>query len=98
MDLRKKSKTFGKHFSIIISNEDNFSLFVPENFAHGFVCLSEKCVIHYKMSNYRLANYEKTINWKDDYLKIKWPIKKPIISKKDSLNSLSFKEYCNSYV
>ena len=98
VDLRKKSKTFGKHFSITFSNQDNFSLYVPENFAHGFVCLSEKCVIHYKMSNYRLANFEQTIYWKDNFLDIKWPIKNPIISKKDSLNTLSFEEYCSSYV
>ena len=50
------------------------------------------------MSNYRLANFEQTIYWKDNFLDIKWPIKKPIISKKDSLNTLSFEEYCSSYV
>ena len=78
VDLRKKSKNFGKHYSIIISHKDNFSFYIPENFAHGFICLSDQCVINYKMSNYRYPNYEKTINWKDDYLNIKWPKKKPI--------------------
>ena len=41
VDLRKKSKTFGKHFSIEISQNSNFSLFIPEHFAHGFLCLTK---------------------------------------------------------
>ena len=36
VDLRKKSKTFGKYFSIIISQSDDFSFYIPEYFAHGF--------------------------------------------------------------
>ena len=36
LDCRKTSKTFGKYFSIILSEKDNISLFIPEGFAHGF--------------------------------------------------------------
>ncbi|MDC1169401.1 dTDP-4-dehydrorhamnose 3,5-epimerase family protein, partial [Candidatus Pelagibacter ubique] len=97
VDLRKNSKTFGKYYSIIISHKDNFSFYIPENFAHGFICLSDECVVNYKMSKYRYENYDRTINWKDDYLNIKWPKKNPIISKKDSYNALDFKEYYKSY-
>jgi len=97
VDLRKNSKTFGKYYSIIISHKDNFSFYIPKNFAHGFICLSDQCVINYKMSNYRYERYERTINWKDDYLNIKWPKKNPIISERDSSNALDFKEYYKSY-
>ena len=44
------------------------------------------------MSNYRSKKYETGILWNDSDLKIKWPIKKPIISKKDR-NNITFKEY-----
>ena len=37
VDLRKHSKTFGKHVSITISDKDDFSFYIPEGFAHGFV-------------------------------------------------------------
>ena len=40
VDLRKKSKTFGKYFSIVISDKSDFSFYIPDGFAHGFVCLS----------------------------------------------------------
>ena len=84
VDLRKKSKTFGKFFSIEISQDSNFSLFIPENFAHGFLCLSKNCAVYYKCTNYRDKKSETTIKWNDKSLNIKWPISKPILSKKDS--------------
>ena len=92
VDLRKKSKTFGKFFSIEISQDSNFSLFIPENFAHGFLCLSKNCAVYYKCTNYRDKKSETTIKWNDKSLNIKWPISKPILSKKDKMG-LSFNEF-----
>ena len=83
VDLRKKSKTFGKYVSQIISHKDNFSFYIPEGFAHGFVCLSNECTVNYKCTTYRDAKSEKTLNWKDQNVSIKWPIKNPILSEKD---------------
>tara|TARA_B110000238_G_scaffold175340_1_gene195630 strand:+ start:272 stop:784 length:513 start_codon:yes stop_codon:yes gene_type:complete len=85
VDLRKKSKTYGKHFSIKISDNSDFSLFIPEGFAHGFLCLSKTCTIYYKCTNYRDQKSEITIKWDDKNLKIKWPVRNPILSKKDRL-------------
>ena len=92
VDLRKKSPNYGKHFSIEISDKSNFSIFIPEGFAHGFLCLSKNCAVYYKCTNYRDKESEKTIKWNDKDLNINWPIKKPILSKKDSLgiNFLDF--------
>ena len=91
VDLRKNSKTFGKHASIILSDKLGLSLYIPKGFAHGFLCLTDKCIVSYKTTNYQNKKSEKTINWFDKKLKIKWPIQKPITSKKDSLG-LSFEE------
>ena len=92
VDLRKNSKTFGQHISIIISHTDDFSFYIPKGFAHGFLCLSKNCTVNYKCSNYRNVNSEKTLAWNDENLKIKWPVKKPILSKKDKIG-LSLKEF-----
>ena len=83
VDLRKKSKTYGKYFGVIISDKDDFSFYIPEGFAHGFLCLSNKCTLYYKNSNYRDPKSEVSIAWNDKSLKIKWPIKKPTLSNKD---------------
>ena len=92
VDLRKKSRTYGKHFSIKISQDSDFSLYIPEGFAHGFICLSKFCVVYYKCTNYREKNSEITIKWNDENLKIKWPTAKPILSKKDS-EGISFSDF-----
>tara|TARA_Y100001970_G_C14124897_1_gene798390 strand:+ start:129 stop:653 length:525 start_codon:yes stop_codon:yes gene_type:complete len=92
LDLRKKSKTYGKYFSIILSEKNSTSIFIPPGFAHGFCSLDKESLILYGMSNYRSKKYETGILWNDSDLKIKWPIKKPIISKKDR-NNITFKEY-----
>ena len=96
VDLRRNSKTFGKHFSIIISDKDDFSFYIPAGFAHGFLCLSKECTINYKCSNYRDQKSEKTLNWKDQDVGIKWPIKKPILSHKDNFLGLNLNEFINS--
>jgi len=92
VDLRLKSPTFGKHFSIIISHKDDFSFYIPKNFGHGFLCLSKTCTINYKCSDYRNPKYERTLSWNDPDINIKWPIKKPILSKRDKLNGLSLSD------
>tara|TARA_Y100000996_G_C22420651_1_gene601270 strand:+ start:132 stop:650 length:519 start_codon:yes stop_codon:yes gene_type:complete len=92
VDLRKNSKTFGKYVSIIMSDKSDFSFYIPKGFAHGFLCLSMKCTVNYKCSEYRDVNSEKTLAWNDEILKIKWPVKKPILSKKDK-NGLKFNNF-----
>ena len=92
VDLRKKSPTYGKHFAIQISQNSDFSLYIPENFAHGFLCLSKVCGVFYKCTNYRHKESETTIKWDDPQLKINWKIKKPLLSDKDK-NGLNFNDF-----
>tara|TARA_B100000965_G_C19323708_1_gene639837 strand:+ start:222 stop:746 length:525 start_codon:yes stop_codon:yes gene_type:complete len=91
VDCRKNSKTFGKYFTIYLSEKENKSLLIPEGFAHGFYTLTDEVVLHYKCSKYRHAKSEFGILWNDKDLGIKWPTKKLIISEKDKKN-YSFKD------
>ena len=83
VDLRKNSKFFGRYVGIYISDKDDYSFFIPKGFGHGFLCISKDCTVNYKCSNYRNTKYEKTLLWNDPNIRIKWPCKKPILSKKD---------------
>ena len=83
VDLRRKSKTFGKSFSIELSEDNCKSLYIPEGFAHAYYSISNLNIIYYKLSNYYYPEYEDGIIWNDKTLKNKWPIKKPIVSPKD---------------
>ena len=97
LDCRKKSKTYGKFFTIYLSHKDNTSIYIPEGFAHGFCSLENNTLLHYKCTNYRNNKSEKGILWNDDKLKIKWPIKKMIISKKDKSN-YTFKDFEKKFI
>ena len=92
VDLRKNSRTFGKHFKIVLSENKAKYLFVPKGFAHGFLGLDKENIVLYSCSNYRSPKYEKIIKWNDKDLKIKWGIKKPILSKRDQ-NAQSFADF-----
>ena len=96
VDLRKHSKDFGKTFKIILSDKNCKSLFIPEGFAHGFCGLDKENYVVYNCTRYRNSKSEIGIIYNDKDLKIKWPIKKPIISKKDKKN-LPFKIFTKKY-
>ena len=95
VDMRKKSKTFGKYVGINISDKDDYSFYIPVGFAHGFICLSKNCTVNYKCSEYRNPKFEKTVSWNDKSIDIKWPIKKPLLSDKDKNLGLSLIEFYN---
>ena len=92
VDLRKNSKTYGKYLSTILSEKNSKSIFIPPGFAHGFCALSKENYVVYSCTKYRDEKSEIGINFNDKELKIKWPIKRPIISNKDK-NNLSLEEF-----
>ena len=83
VDARKNSKTYGKHYKLILSEKNGKSFFIPKGFLHGFLGLEKENIVLYGCTNYRHKESEITVNWNDRKLKIKWPLKKPILSKKD---------------
>ena len=85
VDLRKNSKTFGKHFKLIISEKNSKSFFIPKGFAHGFLGLDKENIVLYGCTNYRSKNHEVSLLWNDPDLKINWGVKKPILSSKDNI-------------
>jgi len=88
VDLRKNSKTYGKHFKIILSSKDNTMLWIPEGFAHGFVALEDDSMFLYKCSNLYNKESERCILWNDPTLKIDWETPEPVISEKDRQGAL----------
>lgn len=72
LDIRKNSETFGKHFSIILSEENNKQLFVPQGFAHGFAVLENNTIFAYKCDNYYNKESESGVIYNDPKLNINW--------------------------
>lgn len=98
VDLRPKSSTYGKHFSIILSQENKKQFYVPRGFAHGFTVLSDIAIFSYKVDNIYSPKHEIGIRWDDPTLNIDWKTPTDIIqvSKKDS-ELPSLKNFRNPY-
>ena len=86
VDLRKNSKTFGKYFGVLLSDENKKQFYIPEGFAHGFVVLSDTAVFAYKCTDFYHPNDEGGLIYNDPDIGINWPIDgmELIMSEKDT--------------
>ena len=76
LDIRTNSSTYGKFYSVILDDKNNFQLYIPKGFAHGFSVLSKEARVHYQVDNYYDYKNEFGINPLDKDLGIDWKIDK----------------------
>ena len=91
IDLRKKSKTFGKVYSLTLSKSNALGLFIPAGFAHAYLSLDKENIVYYKLDNYYNPKYESGIIFSDPELKLNFS-KKIKVSKKDK-QLMTLKEF-----
>lgn len=97
LDLRFKSKTFGKWIQVILSSKKNNLLYIPKGFASCMCTLTDNCHVLYKMDQYFTPESYDNIRWNDPDLKIPFPVKTPVeISQRDA-EAQSFKEFIKKY-
>jgi dTDP-4-dehydrorhamnose 3,5-epimerase len=84
VDVRRGSPTFGRHFGLELSSENQLQLYLAPGLAHGFLVLSDLAEVEYKCSRFYDAPSELVISWNDPELGIPWPIEDPILSSKDA--------------
>lgn len=83
VDVRRSSPTFGKWFAVELTEANKKQLWVPPGFAHGFCVLSDSADFVYKCTETYAPEYELVIRWDDPAIGITWPLKEPLLSKKD---------------
>ena len=95
VDLREGSPTFGKWEGVILSAENKRQFFIPKNFAHGFLVLSDEAEFVYKVDDFYHPNDEGGLMWNDADIGVEWPIADGMeikLSDKDKLHP-PFKDF-----
>ena len=85
IDLRRSSPNFGKHVAVELTAETGNMLYIPIGFGHGFVALSDRVGLAYKVTDYYCPAGERTILWNDPAIGIDWRIQpeEAVLSRKD---------------
>ena len=89
VDVRVGSPTFGKHVSVKLSDENNFQLFIPRGFAHGFIALTDDVIFQYKCDNLYNKESERAVRWDSINWNLEeYNIETPLLSDKDKIHKL----------
>lgn len=93
VDVRPSSPTFGQHVGVELSDMNGKLLWVPAGFAHGFAVLGDgPADVMYKVTALYNAPGEQGLLWNDPALGIKWPVKSPTLSERDT-KLMTFSDY-----
>lgn len=84
IDLRKDSPTFMQWHGEELTSDNYKMMYVPENFAHGFLTLEDDSEVYYLVTQFYSKDYEGGLRFNDPAIKIKWPIEIKEISEKDN--------------
>ena len=84
VDVRRGSPTFGRWVAVTLTAENFKQCYVPPGFAHGFCVLSAIAQVEYKCTDLYDPASEIGVAWNDPALGIAWPVREPILSRRDS--------------
>ncbi len=88
VDIRRRSPSFGRWTSVVLSDANHRQLWIPPGFAHGFCVLSETADFMYACTEFYSPGDERAVRWNDPQIGIDWPIADPILSDKDRVAPL----------
>jgi dTDP-4-dehydrorhamnose 3,5-epimerase len=97
LDIRFGSPTFGKYFTLELSEENYTQIWIPPGFAHGFSVLSDEAIFLYKCTEVYSREHERTIFYNDPQIKIDWKVENPVLSEKD-LKGKTLKEIEQDFI
>ena len=81
---KKNSRDYMKWQSFVLSSENRQQILIPPGYGNGHLVLTQKAIFSYKQTTYYDPRSQFTIKWNDEKYKFSWPIKKPILSKRDT--------------
>lgn len=79
----ESSRQYRQWDSFVLSDQNRLQVLIPPKFGNGHLVLSDQAIFHYKQSSYYNRAGQFTILWNDPKLNLWWPIKNPILSRRD---------------
>jgi dTDP-4-dehydrorhamnose 3,5-epimerase len=79
----RESSQYGQWEGFTLSDTNRLQVLVPPKFGNGHLVLSDKAIFHYKQTSQYDRSKQFTLLWNDPRIKIWWPVKNPIISRRD---------------
>lgn len=92
VDLRKNSPDFGKWAGVTLSKHNHRMLWIPPQFAHGFLVLSDFAEVAYKATDYYAPQWERSLLWNDPEIGVEWPVASDLILSEKDRNGCRFSE------
>lgn len=86
LDIRKKSKTFGKCFSLTLNKHNQILIYIPKGIAHGFLSQEDNSMISYLQTSVYNKDSDSGILWNS--IGVEWGVENPIISDRDNSFSI----------
>jgi len=97
VDIRVGSPTYGKFYTINLSEENKLQLYVPVGFAHGFQALTDGAEVFYKCTGAYNAEGDRGIMWDDPDIGIPWPLADAKVSERDTKHP-AFKDMQKDFI
>jgi dTDP-4-dehydrorhamnose 3,5-epimerase len=97
VDIRRGSPSYGKWVSAKLSDRNQYMMYVPPGFAHGFAVLSESAEVSYRCTCEYSPEHDRGIIWNDPDIGIDWPVSSPVLSAKDAAHP-KLVDADNSYI
>lgn len=88
IDMRPASATYMQWFGMNLKADDHRMIYIPENFAHGFITLEDNTEVTYLHTEFYTPGHEKGFRWNDPAFNINWPIEPLVMAEKDKHHSL----------
>jgi dTDP-4-dehydrorhamnose 3,5-epimerase len=79
----ERSPQYGRWEGFTLSDQNRLQVLVPPRFGNGHLVLSESAIFHYKQTTSYDRASQFTLLWNDPALGIWWPVKQPILSRRD---------------
>jgi dTDP-4-dehydrorhamnose 3,5-epimerase len=83
VDVRPKSPTYLKSFSIELTFENRLGMYIPVGFAHGYMSLTDNAEVIYSSSQRYIPGVERGIRWNDPSIYLDLPFDPSTVSIKD---------------